>query len=832
MVKEADRLAILRAWTKAEPLFAEAERIFRERGDKRNELQCLCGKLRGELPRWSVAEMSERLAGILEDPIVQADERLKLRCLAVKGDTDLDFNPALGEQDWQEARAIATKLGDALWQNRADGELAIVAGLHGRTNDMVKGLGDTIQKAHATGDFSSEIRWLTIFGQGHTHFGLAETALAYMDKALALAEKNPDLQFPLPTYVGKAGALVKLKRTAEAKTLLNKALAAAREIGSLGYQAELLRELGTVAAMEGDRPAAIKQLLEAADLANKAAGQRLLLDINLELARIHRESNDHPAAERTLTESVEIGRQIGERFLLPRVLSRLAEFKDYAEASELLDEASDLLEGVLANVGSPWTKGTLIRTMDEVFQARLKLEGATQRDPARMFAILEQARGRAVSDLLFGRSLAEGKKRPDLVAGEKRLTALQIQLYKAKTRAQRKRILDDIFNTEQTFGAGFVELYQTLTPRKALELSELQRVLQPDEVFVEYALADPASYVLAVTKTAAKTHALPARRQLRQQAAELLKSINSGTEINASAATFGLAIPEITAKRRLIIAADDDFHRVPFDVLTNQSGAMLLESHAITKVPSGTVLVLLRDRRAKAGSRTVLALGAPALDSPRPNDLRAAAGVTRGVYDLDGTALAPLPSANDEARTVSKILGGRALVEELATEAQFKREPVGEYRVLHFAAHGLTSTKFPERSALMLIADRKASEDGLLQAREIISLRLNADLVTLSACDTGTGMVQGQEGVSTLVRPFLAAGARAVLANLWQADDNFSLSLMTEFYQGLASGLDKATALQKAKRELIRKFGAQAPPKLWAGAELHGDGRGSIVARR
>jgi CHAT domain-containing protein len=94
--------------------------------------------------------------------------------------------------------------------------------------------------------------------------------------------------------------------------------------------------------------------------------------------------------------------------------------------------------------------------------------------------------------------------------------------------------------------------------------------------------------------------------------------------------------------------------------------------------------------------------------------------------------------------------------------------------------------------------------------RERFWLRLNADLVTLSACETGSGKVQGQEGVSNLVRPFLASGARAVVANLWSADDMFSLALMKEFYRALAAGQDKAAALQTAKRKIVREFGPQA----------------------
>jgi len=159
-----------------------------------------------------------------------------------------------------------------------------------------------------------------------------------------------------------------------------------------------------------------------------------------------------------------------------------------------------------------------------------------------------------------------------------------------------------------------------------------------------------------------------------------------------------------------------------------------------------------------------------------------------------------------------------------------KQQPLGEYRVIHFAAHGIVSTKYPARSALVLLPG--GGEDGLLQAREILSLRLRAALVTLSACDTGAGGLYGQEGVSSLVRPFLAAGARTVVANLWSADDTFSLAIMREFYRQLAAGADKGEALRKAKLTMLRRFGPQAVPKLWSGLLMYGDSVGAVIKPR
>jgi CHAT domain-containing protein len=200
------------------------------------------------------------------------------------------------------------------------------------------------------------------------------------------------------------------------------------------------------------------------------------------------------------------------------------------------------------------------------------------------------------------------------------------------------------------------------------------------------------------------------------------------------------------------------------------------------------------------------------------------------VYDLDFKQLRALPAASDEARAVGALVGGAAatvLIGAAATEAAVKKQPLREYRVLHFAVHGIPSTRFPARSALLV--QPADGEDGLLQAREILGLRLRAGLVTLSACDTGSGSLQEQEGVASLVRPFLAAGARSVVANLWAADDQFSLSLMREFYGALAAGADVGESLRRAKLQMLELFGPEVAAKLLSGLLVYGDSATTIA---
>jgi CHAT domain-containing protein len=160
--------------------------------------------------------------------------------------------------------------------------------------------------------------------------------------------------------------------------------------------------------------------------------------------------------------------------------------------------------------------------------------------------------------------------------------------------------------------------------------------------------------------------------------------------------------------------------------------------------------------------------------------------------------------------------GAVVLLGNTATETAFKKEPLQDFRILHLAVHGFADTQYPERSALVLGVDPNSGDDGLLQVREIIRLRLNAELTTLSACDTGVGKLQGQEGISNLVEAFLVAGSKAVVASLWSADDTSANALMERFYQRLAKGESASSALRNAKLDLLAQYGDQLKPYYWA----------------
>jgi CHAT domain-containing protein len=838
VLREADRLAWLRAWSAAEPKFIEAQKLFAARGDERNALYAEVGAFRGLLPRTSVPEASERLGAYVEHPLVQTDDRLRLRVLAIKGEVDEDLDPTLAAESWRAAQALAEKLGDAAWANRARGELGLVAFLQGDVGGAVVGLGQAIKVAQSNGDVSSLVRWLTLFGHGYVQLGRPAEALDFYDRALAAASAVPEIQFPVMTHVGRSNALIRLGRLDEADAILAQASAVAEKAQARGYQAQLVAQRAQIASERKRTSEALKLLAEARTLAKAAGGNRLVAEIALDAARIQRQQGANADAEQTLREGIAAARVMEERFLLPRLLAAMSEVRAsqrrFGESAALLDEAADILNGLFTSASSPWVQSRLVSGMDEVFLARIRLEGARGSDPGRMYAAIEDARGRALLQLLVNRPLAFQQRPREMLQGERRISDLQRRLLRTTNAGTRELLLAEIFAAEELLAPASTAFFDRATrtgTRAAARLSDLRAALRPDEVFVEFALADPASYVLIVTRSAARVRPLPSRRSIEAKVEALSKAIESGSPVesaaNALAATVLAPVTELQSHRRLVVGPDGTLHAVPFELLPGANGESLIHSHVVSYAPSGAVLTVLRNASRPAPGRRALAVSAspPGAGTVVPS----AKAVTRDVYDLDPRQLRALPSASDEARSVSEILGERTstvLLDEAATEDSVKRQALADYQVIHFAVHGLPSSKFPARAALLLHPG--ANDDGVLQAREILLLRLNAMLVTLSACDTGSGSRHGQDGPASLVRPFLASGARSVVANLWAADDTFSLALMREFYRRLAAGTDVAESLRDAKVHMVKSFGPQALPRLWSGVVVYGDGRGVV----
>jgi CHAT domain-containing protein len=207
--------------------------------------------------------------------------------------------------------------------------------------------------------------------------------------------------------------------------------------------------------------------------------------------------------------------------------------------------------------------------------------------------------------------------------------------------------------------------------------------------------------------------------------------------------------------------------------------------------------------------------------------------VLRGLYDLAGVRLKNIPETRQEVLSIGNVVGNDAilLLGPDATESRFKSQPLRDFKVIHIATHAIAETEIPERAALVLGRSQSSQDDGLLQVREITQMQLRADLVTLSACNTGVGILQGEAGASTIQEAFLVAGAKSVVASLWPVDDTYTTALMIRFYERLAAGEEKSVALRHTKLDMLEKYGRDVPPFYWAAFVLTGDGASAISLR-
>lgn len=831
LLAEADRLAWLFNWPAAGPLYEEAEQLFADSGDHKNALHAKIGRMRSQAETMPFVDLSENLATELENPLVLDDPKLKLWILASKGYIDLEIDIVSAQRVWEEALAIAQKLGDKAWEARASGELGVIAFLSGDGTKAQSLLAKAVFSAMATGDAAAQIRFLSLIGQGLSVLNRRDEALEFFNRALKLAEATKDAAFPFMAYEGKAELLASMDRRPEAIALLYEGLQQARAQAKQGHEIQFLILLGKVYADARDDEKALEYLEAAGTLAQKLKYYRVLAQAMFELAKINLERGNLTKAEQWLAIGLDASRRVGDKYFLPRDLSTLAELRfrrgQIKEAEALYEEATDIVEGLLVNVPSPYAKSFLVAAMSDIYLGHFRL-AVKMNDPHTAFWILERVRGRAATDFLRSVPLDTSKPAPPQSPLEKEIARLQIRLMRAQTPAERRDLLDQLYTAEAKL-APIIGERNSLTRRvlqDPIQLDKMQASLRPDELILEYVLDEPNSFCLAITQQSASLITLPAgRKRIEDSVRAFLTEVTTkkpgakeGRELHSLLLE---PIPGHADKLRFVIVRDGELHLLPFDSLRNTNGHFVLLSHVVTYSPSASALYFLRTARPTAQpTLPFLAVGDVAYDQPvdssGSSDTQASPqeGRTRGLYDLAGAKFPRLPGTRLEVLNSSRIFGKRSkvLLDRQATEAEFKAQPLSNFAILHLAAHGVADTKFPDRAALVLGADTESHEDGLLQAREISALALNAELTTLSACDTGVGRLQGQAGIANLVRSFLLAGSKTVVASLWSADDTYTAALVKQFYLNLKNGQDKGSALRNAKIVLLKKFGDQALP--------------------
>src|SRR3989454_2161934 len=265
LLKEANRLAWLFNWPKAEPLYIRAEQLFKDKGDTRNEVYSRVGRIRAQSETMSWVDVSDVLGKELDLPIAKSDQKLRLWCLAAKGYTDLEINPVSAKRVWTEAQGIAHDLGERQWEARAKGELGFVAFLEGNTRRAAIMVGDAFLSAKASGDTGNQVRLLEMLGNGFNEAKRYEEALTFFERAIKTSSSNPDAGFPFMAYEGESQTLAAQGKMTEAKEELERALKVARANQKRGHEAMILLSLGELSIQAGDHKQAMKYLEEGGD---------------------------------------------------------------------------------------------------------------------------------------------------------------------------------------------------------------------------------------------------------------------------------------------------------------------------------------------------------------------------------------------------------------------------------------------------------------------------------------------------------------------------------------------------------------------------------------
>jgi tetratricopeptide (TPR) repeat protein len=290
-------------------------------------------------------------------------------------------------------------------------------------------------------------------------------------------------------------------------------------------------------------------------------------------------------------------------------------------------------------------------------------------------------------------------------------------------------------------------------------------------------------------------------------------------------------LPQIQGKKDLIIIPDGVLGFLPFETLIDEEGKYLIESYNITYAQSMGVMQLINNRTYKEDRKPFLAFGGAVydeityetdmientaqLDALKKNITLAMANtrsVTEAYASLGIAQMSNLPGTLSEVKALAGIVPGTdMLTGEKVSEDEVKSlsasGKLAEYKVIHFATHGVVVPEFPELSALVLsqFKDKSGKEDGFLRMGEIAKLKLNADFVNLSACETGLGKIYGGEGVVGLTQSFLIAGANGLSVSLWQVDDQSTMMFMVGVYQLVEQkGMSYSQAINEMKRTFIR----------------------------
>lgn len=680
--------------------------------------------------------------------------------------------------------------------------------------------------------------------------GKFQTALDYLNRAQALFHTTGDQFGEAQTLAEIGSILATLAEHDKAASHLTQALRLQRKVNDRLGQAFSLSEMGTVYASLGKISEAVDSLKSALKLQQNTGdkkGEALTL---YRLAKVERERAQLEAA-RTYAEAA-IAIIDGIRIKLYHQHLRTSFSASLRSYYELYIDVLMEMHRISPTAGYD----AIALQINEQARARSFLESLSESR-----ADIRQG----VDPALIERELST---RQQLNAKAERLMRLLREKHSLQeedeARNKLAELVTDYRNIEAQIRAQSPS-YAALTQPQALNLQQIQqRVLDEDTILIEYALGEEHSYAFVVSKHALTSYQLPNRAVIESVARNVYQLlINKSDRLYPDALTqlSQMVLKPMAAQmvgKRLLIVSDGALQYVPFAALPtpihrtqrpkSEMGEPLILGHEILTLPSASVLDTLRqqvplrniakkkmvvladpvfdsdDRRVRHGPGS----SAQVIRSPERDNRGRSLVVERAANDVGIESFERLPMSRREAEFITESLpeGQFFMALDFAANSRLARgSEISQYQIVHFATHSLLNNQHPELTGIVLslVDEHGQPEDGFFRLHEIYNLKLNADLVVLSACQTALGKEVKGEGLIGLTRGFMYAGAARVVASLWKVSDHATAELMKRFYRNLLTGrLSPSAALRAAQISLLDEKQWKAP-YYWAAFTIQGE---------
>ena len=754
----------------------------------------------------------------------------------------------------QQAQSIASAAGQSLhvaWAGLLLANDSILVGEWEEAVDILNQLLPVFHQLHeASSEFQAYAFLVDAYSQRESDLKDFDKALEYYRAAQQLAEKaDPSLKTGLSLALEEG--LWQQKRYQESKTLIDESLAYFVQNRNISGQANALLSLSEVQRLEGDVRAAAATLARAEPLVKQANDLYLTGRLYYCQAALEKQA----------------GRFKEAIIQYERVIGMLEQFKSAVDAG-VRRKSSESYGYIYDELSEAWYSLGLQDQQEKLRAANKALQ----------YAELNKSR---VFTTSWGLTFIDGLKRQlpgPLQEKERNLaarqSALQAELEQSlsgqgtrpakQVQDEIKRAADEQNALEQEIRAANPAYAEARYPRP-VSISDLP--LRRGELFVEFKMLQNALLVWMIEGTehgptlAAFYKVERPREWFMENIAALRRPFNRGDpdqfDPRLSEELFRALFPAPYAQKLLtagaiIFAPDDGLFLLPLEILSPaaaQSNFVLLKT-SVTYVPSAAALRLSRAVNpvkhewaaqffgiadpitSEDDERYTAATVAAEIESdktitPEPGDSAVVRGpVMRGGLKGRDYIFERLPDTAKEVNDIASLFTAeQSAVVRTGLEAR-KRDllqtDLGRFRFVHFATHGFVPVEPGIREpALILSYDGKDEERMMLTLSEIIQLRLHAEMVVLSACNTGSGKVTRAEGVSSLGTAFLGAGASSVMMSLWKVADQSTAILMQEFYKNLLSGMPKSKALANARATLVSK--GYTNPFFWAPFVLTGE---------